>query len=40
MTAARLVDQLVANDVLTEIGQKGSGGTNLFVFMDLIEIIN
>ncbi len=40
MTAARLVDQLVVDGVLTEINQKGSGGTSLFVFMDLIEIIN
>jgi Fic family protein len=40
MTASRLIEQLVNDDVLTEISQKGSGGTSLFVFRDLIEIIN
>lgn len=40
MTAARLVDQLVADGVLTEVNQKGSGGTSLYAFMDLIEIIS
>jgi DNA-binding IclR family transcriptional regulator len=40
MTASRLVDQLVEDGILTEINQKGSGGISLFVFMDLIDIIN
>jgi len=39
MTALRLVDQLARDRVLFEIGQKGSGGTNLYVFSDLLDII-
>lgn len=40
MTASRLIDQLVKDGVLIEISQKGSGGTSLFVFMDLFDIIS
>lgn len=40
MTALRLVDQLVRDKVLIEIGQKGSGGTSLYVFSDLLDIIS
>lgn len=39
MTASRLVEQLEKDKVLVEIGQKGFGGTNLYAFMNLIDII-
>lgn len=39
MTASRLIEQLVTDGVLSETSQKGSGGTNLYVFMDLLDII-
>lgn len=40
MTTSRLIEQLVRDDVLLEISQKGSGGTSLYAFTDLIDIIS
>lgn len=40
MTASRLIEQLVSDGVLFEISEKGSGGTTLYAFGDLIDIIS
>ncbi|MCA9342870.1 Fic family protein [Candidatus Saccharibacteria bacterium] len=40
MTALRLVEQLQSDKVLFEVGQKGSGGTSLYAFAELLDIIS
>jgi len=40
MTASRLVDELVKDDVLVLIDEKGPSGTKLYAFVGLIKIIN
>lgn len=40
MTASRLVEQLQSDKVLFGIGQKGSGGTTLYAFAELLDIIS
>lgn len=39
MTTSRLIERLVEDAILTEVDQKGSGGTSLYIFTDLIKII-
>ena len=40
MTASRLVNELVRDDVLVLIDEKGPSGTKLYVFVGLIKIVN